>query len=428
MDPDSKRVHISRDIRFFEEKGWHWRRDVESAASTYASTREGRVTSSKTPSSFDQVDDHLETHQETTHRLDEEDSVNRKDGGAPMRYRNLADLYNSCSLALSAEDPISYEEAAKSKEWITAMKEEMNAINKNQTWKLTILPEGKKAIDLKWIFKSRFNPDGTLLRRKARIIAKGYSQREGIDFEEIFSPVARLETVRLFLAIGAQREWKFFQLDVKSAFLNGDLKEEVYVLQPEGFVINGKEEMVYHLHKALYGLRQAPRPWYGRIDAQFSQMGFIRSSNEPTVYTKMQGNSDVLLLCLYIDDILYMGSSEELLVEFKENMMKIFEMTDMGPLRYFLGLEVKQKKGCIFVSQQRYVEDLLYKSGMMNCKNIDTPMNSNEKLQLLDNSGKTDPQRYRKLVGALLYLTYTRPDIMFAVSMVSVSLCHNRGM
>lgn len=211
----------------------------------------------------------------------------------------------------------------------------------------------------------------------------------------------------MFLAIGAQREWKIFQLDLKSAFLNGDLKEEVYVLQLEGFVVNGKEEHVYRLHKALYGLRLAPRAWYSCIDTQFSQLGFIRSSNEPTVYTKIQGNSDVLLLCLYVDDILYMGSSEKLLTEFRENMMKTFDMIDMGQMSYFLSLEVVQREGCIFISQQRYAEDLLLRFRMLNCKKMDTPMNFNENLHLLDNSGKTNAQKYRKLVGALLYLTHT---------------------
>lgn len=151
-------------------------------------------------------------------------------------------------------DPFTYEEAAKDSDWIMAMIEEIEAIRRNGTWELTNLLEKKKAIGLKWIFKSKLNPDGSLLNTKARLVAKGFSQRKGIDFEEVFSPATQMETVRLFLPIGAQKEWSIYQLDVKSAFLNGELKEKVFVSQLKGFISNGKEEQVYKLHKALYRL------------------------------------------------------------------------------------------------------------------------------------------------------------------------------
>lgn len=203
------------------------------------------------------------------------------------------------------------------------------------------MPDDEQPVGLKWIYKSKYNADGTLHKRKARLVAKGYSQREGIDFEEVFAPVARMETVRMMLAIGAQRRWPIYQLDVKSAFLNGELVEEVYVSQPEGFITKGKEKMVLKLRKALYGLRQAPRAWYNNVDRYFINMGFKRSENEPTLYTKAQGNIDTLILCIYVDDIIYMGSAQEMLYQFKTNMMQTYEMTDLGLLKYFLGLEVK---------------------------------------------------------------------------------------
>lgn len=159
-----------------------------------------------------------------------------------------------------------------------AMQEEMEAIHKNQTWKLTALPEGKRAIGLKWIFKSKFNSNGTLLRKKALVVAKGYVQQEGVDFEDAYSLVARMETIRMFFAIGAQRMWCIHQLNVKTAFLNGEIKEEVYIVQPEGFIVRGKEEQVYKLEKALYGLRQAPRAWYSHIDRYFHQQGYVHVS------------------------------------------------------------------------------------------------------------------------------------------------------
>ena len=167
-------------------------------------------------------------------------------------------------------DPISFEEAAGKKEWCKAMKEEMMAINKNETWVLTNLPEGKAAFGLKWVFKTKYNADGRVQKHKARLVAKGYSQQQGINYEDTFSPIARFETVRTFLALASQLHWPVYQLDVKSAFLNGELEEEVYVMQLEGFIIQGKEDKVYKLRKALYGLKQAPRTWYSKIDSFFS--------------------------------------------------------------------------------------------------------------------------------------------------------------
>lgn len=294
----------------------------------------------------------------------------------------------------------------------------------NHTWKLVELPEGKQAVGLKWIFKSKYDADGVLLKRKARLVAKGYSQREGVDFDEVFAPVARMETIRILLALGAHKGWPIYQLDVKSAFLNGDLQEEVYVSQPQGFVVQGEEMKVYKLSKALYGLRQAPRAWYSKVHKCFIDLGFERSSNEPTLYTKHQGHAHILLLCIYVDDIVYMGSSQEMLLDFKGTMMKVFEMSDLGLLRYFLGLEVKQGKDSVFVSQKKYAENFLCKYNMLACKSVPSPMNPNEKLSLGDGSGDADAKIYRKMVGSLLYLTHTRPDLMYSVSVVSRYMHH----
>ena len=155
-------------------------------------------------------------------------------------------------------DPIIFEEAAEKEEWTNAMNEEIAAIQRNKTWELMNLPKGKKAIGVKWVFRTKFHADGSIQKHKARLVAKGYSQQEGVDYEETFSPVARFETVRTLLALDAQLSWYVYQFDVKSAFLNGELEEEVYVSQPKGFIISGKEEQVYKLNKALYGLKQAP--------------------------------------------------------------------------------------------------------------------------------------------------------------------------
>ena len=299
------------------------------------------------------------------------------------------------------------------------MKEEMQAIERNQTWELVDLPNDKSPIGLKWVFRTKFNTDGSVQKHKARLVVKGYAQQQGVDFDETFSPVARFETVRVLLALSAHLNWPVYQFDVKSAFLNGELEEEVYVQQPEGFVVRDNEDKVYRLKKALYGLKQAPRAWYKRVDSYFLQHGFVRSENEPTLYVKKSDNGDFLVVCIYVDDMIYMGSSQKLVFEFKSCMMSEFEMSDLGNLQYFLGLEVQQVDDGIFVSQRKYAKDLLSKFGMQSCNGVATPMNPKEKLQQDDGTEFANPRYYRSLVGGLNYLTNTRPDIMFSVSVLS---------
>ncbi|KAJ0911130.1 putative RNA-directed DNA polymerase [Helianthus annuus] len=194
--------------------------------------------------------------------------------------------------------------------------------------------------------------------------------------------------------------------------------EDIYVEQPEGFEVEGKEHMVYKLKKALYGLKQAPRAWYEKIDTYFLSHGFKRSYSEPTLYVKVN-EKGILYVCLYVDDIICTSSCNEMVTEFKQGMKSTFEMTDMGSLKYFLGLEVKQTTEGIFVYQGKYVASLLSRFGMSNCNTEDTPVNYNEKLQLKDGADKVDGEMYRSLVGGLVYLTHTRPDLAYAVNLVS---------
>lgn len=173
----------------------------------------------------------------------------------------------------------------------------------------------------------------------------------------------------------------------------------MYVAQPEGFIIKGKEEKVYKLRKAIYVLKKAPRAWYSKIDSHFLQNEFERSESEPTLYLKKRGNNELLIVCLYVDDIIYMGSCHSLTDEFKSIMMGSFEMSDLGLLHYFLGLEVKQREDEVFISQTKYAIDLLEKFNMPNCKVVATPMNMNEKLQQEDGTEKADTRSFRSLVG-----------------------------
>lgn len=421
-NPLTGKIIVSRNVVFDEEAGWSWeRREVNNNVqqtigfdgSEEESNEQVNAHTPSTPSTPSSQNSWSSSSPSPSSSLSSSSS-----NSGPRRYRSLTDVYEACDFALLVTDPTKFEEAEKEVEWKSAMNEEIRSIEKNETWRLVNLPEGKNVIGLKWVFRTKFNTDGSIQKHKARLVAKGYAQQEGIDFEETFSPVARFETVRLVLALAAQWKLKVFQLDVKSAFLNGDLQEEVFVEQPLGFVKTGEEGKVYKLQKALYGLKQAPRAWYSKIDSFFLQNEFERSENEPTLYVK-KGTNGFIVVCLYVDDIIYFSSSHKMLEEFKAAMMNQFEMSDLGLLQYFLGLEVKQGEDGIFLCQRKYAEDLLKKFHVKKCEAIRTPMNTNEKLQRDDGTEKADEKLFRSLVGGLNYLTHTRPDIAHSVSVVS---------
>lgn len=334
------------------------------------------------------------------------------------KTRAIEDLYRSTQVLLVA-DPGSFEEAIASEEWKIAVKEEIASIEENRTWSLVKPLEGNNVIGVKWVFKTKVGPDGKIIKHKARLVAKGYKQKEGVDYEETFSPVARFETIRIVLTVAAKLNVPVFQFDVKSAFLNGELSEEVFVEQPEGFTVKGKEDWIYKLHKALYGLKQAPRAWNSKINSFFVDAGFSRSMSDPSLYVKKGKGDTILVVCLYVDDMIYFGTNSQLVTEFRRNMKDKFEMTDLGHLRYFLGMEIIQEEGGIFLSQKKYAQDLLKRFDMVNCNSCSTPMNTRGKLTKEDNSEPADALKFRSLVGGLSYLTHTRPDINFSVSLIS---------
>ncbi|CAL9012418.1 unnamed protein product [Prunus brigantina] len=250
----------------------------------------------------------------------------------PLRTRSLNDIYETCNF--SGIEPESFEEAQKHEVWVRAMKDEIRMIEKNQNSELVDLPKDKDVIGVKWIFKTKFNQDGSIQKHKARLVARSFTQNPGIDFFETFAPVARLETIRTLIALAAQKNWLIYQLDVKSAFLNGVLEEEVYVEQPQGFLVEGGEEKVYKLKKTLYGLKQAPRTWYAEIDKYFSHNGFQKSQSEPTLYILKKGAS-ILVVSLYVDDLSFTGNDEHLTQQFKKDIMSTYEMSDLGTSLFF---------------------------------------------------------------------------------------------
>jgi hypothetical protein len=328
------------------------------------------------------------------------------------------DTINYHDLLMMEEEPSCYTEAAKDAKWKEAMHQEILSIEKNNTWKLMDLPPGHRPIGLKWVFKVKKDANGVVTKHKARLVAKGYVQKFGIDFEEVFAPVARMETVRLLLALAAHFGWSVHHLDVKSAFLHGDLKEEVYVSQPEGFVKKGKEQQVYKLVKALYGLRQAPRAWNTRLDSTLKQFGFMRCKHEQAVYRKVTSNR-LLLVGVYVDDLIVTGGNQDDITAFKRQMEARFEMSDLGLLRYYLGIEVNQGNQGISIKQTGYAIKLLKQAGLMECNATTFPMEPGLKLSKKDEGPDVDATEFRRLVGSLRYLTHSRPDLTFSVGYVS---------
>ncbi|XP_073219751.1 uncharacterized protein [Cicer arietinum] len=278
----------------------------------------------------------------------------------------------------STHTPSSVSEALSDRKWKQAMDVEMEALNKNRTWKLVTLPIGKKPVGCKWVYTIKYRADGTIERYKARLVAKGFTQTYGVDYLETFAPVAKMNTVRVILSLAANHDWDLQQFDVKNAFLHGDLEEEIYMELPSGYNGQVTAGTVCKLRKALYGLKQSPRAWFGR-------------------FTKVMTGAVSDNKCLATE----------------------FEIKALGRLKYFLGIEVAHSKKGIFISQQKYITDLLKETGKTACRPASTPVDPNIKLGSAEEDIVVDKEMSQRLVGRLIYLSHTRPDIAFVVSLVS---------
>jgi hypothetical protein len=331
----------------------------------------------------------------------------------PERFCSYIAMVSS----IRESEPSTFEEATSRQVWRDAMMEEYNSIMKNDVWEVVPRPEGKSVVTSKWLYKLKHATAGSIEKYKARFVARGFSQVEGVDYDDTFAPVARYTSIKAVISIAAEMGWKIHQMDVKTAFLNGLIEEEVYIKQPLGFEVHGRESHVCTLKKALYGLKQAPRAWYSRIDAYFQQLGFEKSEADPNLYFIVVGE-DPLILLLYVDDLFITGA-ERLISSCKESLASEFEMTDIGLMHYFLGLEVWQEPGHIFLGQGKYVCDILSRFQMEDSRPMTTPMITNWKKLHASESQLVDSTLYRQLIGSLMYLVNTRPDICFAVNTLS---------
>ncbi|GJV73061.1 putative ribonuclease H-like domain-containing protein [Tanacetum coccineum] len=259
---------------------------------------------------------------------------------------------------------------------------------------------------------------GVVVRNKARLVAQGYTQEEGIDYDEVFAPVARIEAIRLFLAFASFMGFIVYQMDVKSAFLYGTIDEEVYVSQPPGFVDPDHPNKVYKVVKALYGLHQAPRAWYATLSTFLEKHGYKRGTIDKTLFIR-RNKKDIMLVQVYVDDIIFGSTNKSWCDEFEALMQSRFQMSSMGELTFFLGLQVKQNKGGIFISQDKYVAEILKKFDLVNVKAAITPMETKMPLTKDEEAFDVDVHLYRSMIGSLMYLTASRPDIMYAVCVCS---------
>ncbi len=326
--------------------------------------------------------------------------------------------YRTTFLTVTGE-PENLDDALKDNNWKKAMDAEFMALQNNKTWHLVPPQKGRNVIDCKWVYKIKRKQDGSLDRYKARLVAKGFKQRYGIDYEDTFSPVVKAATIRIILSIAVSKGWCMRQLDVQNAFLHGVLEEEVYMKQPPGYEDSSLPGYVCKLDKALYGLKQAPRAWYSRLSKKLYDMGFQGSKADTSLFFYNKGDLIIFVL-IYVDDIIVTSSRQEAVPALLQDLQKEFALKDLGDLHYFLGIEVTKVSGGIVLTQDKYVNDLLRRVNMFDCKPVSTPLSTSEKLSINEGDplGPNDATHYRSVVGALQYLTLTRPDIAFPVNKV----------
>lgn len=341
------------------------------------------------------------------------------------RVRRERDWYGFVA-ADEESDPSSVAEALSShvkSKWEEAMDREMESLHSNEVWELVEPPPDRKIVGSKWIFRKKMDANGTVNRYKARLVAQGCSQRFGLDYEETFSPVVCFESVRSVIGLGAHHKLQLHQMDVTTAFLHGELSEEVYMEQPEGYIVPGQEHLVCRLKRSIYGLKQAPRCWNYALDNRLKEMGFKQTSSDPCLYVSSDANGDVFIIAVYVDDIILGGRSEAKMRDVKKELSQNFKMKDLGPLHHFLGVTVVQDQtaGSIWLGQPSYTEKLLQKFGMSDCKPVKTPVNPDVKLTQCEHDDDVcDQKTYQAMVGSLLYLsTRTRPDLAYAVGSVA---------
>ncbi|QRV89310.1 Retrovirus-related Pol polyprotein from transposon TNT 1-94 [Ceratobasidium sp. AG-Ba] len=340
--------------------------------------------------------------------------------GASTRLATSEGIEDALTVMMESP-PQSFQEAMNRPDanlWLAAMLLEMKSIEQHKVWTRVNRPTDRNIVKCRWVFDYKRGPDGEILRYKARLVAKGFSQRPGVDYTEISSPVAAADSLRTLLSIVAALELELLQIDVKTAFLHGELDEEIYMEQPEGFV-EGRGQ-VWELRKAIYGLKQAARAFYLRLKSILEQMGFKRCETDHAVFYRRDGEELAIILA-HVDDMLLAGTSLSFLEMIKADLAKHLEIVDLGEAKMFVGIEIERNRsaGTLKISQRRYINDILARFGMTGCKTCATPMAESPNLPKLDES-TIDRTRYQQLIGSLMYaMISTRADIAYATGLLA---------
>ncbi|GJV61081.1 retrovirus-related pol polyprotein from transposon TNT 1-94 [Tanacetum coccineum] len=326
--------------------------------------------------------------------------------------RSQAQNQSNIFCFISTIEPKNVNKALGDESWIVAMQEELNQFIANDIWELVPQPKNMTIIGTKWVFRNKLDENGVVSRNKARLVAQGYNQQEGIDYDETNAPVARLEFIRILLAYSYALDFKLFQMDVKSAFLNGFINEEVYVAQPLRFIDFEKPNHVYKLKKALYGLKQSPKAWYDRLKAFLIKHGYEIGMVDNTLFTKKK-SSNLIIVQIYVDDIIFGSTCQDMCDEFAKIMHDELEMSMMGELNFFLGLQIKQMEDGIFFNQSKYIKEMLKKFGLEDSKPMKTPMSSDTKLTKDEECESVDSTKYRGMIDYMILEDMEMPKSPF---------------
>nr|GEZ82661.1 zinc finger, CCHC-type [Tanacetum cinerariifolium] len=418
-DPVAKKKHVSRDVRFMETKPWDWDKD-EVDTSTQDTFWTSFMIEEVDNKNATLVNTDINGNDDNTYQ--EPDTI--PDPVSPITpptytYKPHSDEEVEATISSIENSEKGFDHVpVKGFKKLTDIYQNTQEVETNTLIHTEEEPLNQKAIGLKWVFKTKRDAKGNIIKYKARLVAKGYVQEQGIDFDEVFATVAWIETVRLILALVAYHGWQVHHLDVKSAFLNGDLKEEVYVTQPEGFVQLGNSRKVYKLIKALYGLRQAPRAWNVKLDQTLKSLDFKKRNLEQAIYTK-RSKTSTLIVGVYVDDLIITGTPRKEIDVFKSHMKEKFEMSDLGLLAYYLGIEVTQTGGGITIKQTGYITKILKETSMMDSNDAKIPLDPGTKLVKAEDGNPFDATYYRSLIESLRYLLHTRPDLSYSVGLLS---------
>jgi hypothetical protein len=315
-------------------------------------------------------------------------------------------------------EPTCVTQALSMPQWREAMSDELTTLMRHGTWDLVPPPAGCNPVSCKWVFQVKRKANGSIDRFKARLVARGYHQRPGIDYTKTFSPVVKPATIRSVLTVAVMQGWTLRQMDVNNAFLHGQITEDVYMSQPPGFKDQSKPNHVCRLRKAIYRLKQAPQAWYSTLKDALIHLGFHNSKADSSLFIYRSG-SLICYLLVYVDELVLTGNDSSFVQSIIQQFGAKFSLKDKGNLHYFLGVEVIPTRAGLFLSQHKYVRDLLSKTKMVGAKDVSTPLSTSTSLKLVDGIASFDSTEFRRVIGSLQYLSLTRLDISFAVNKLS---------